>query len=481
MLFSSVIFIFLFLPTVLLIYYAVPKKFKNLILFIFSVIFYTWGEWLIVLVMLASTVIDYTCGILIEKGRRKLGIVLSITANLSFLGFFKYMNFTFENFRAVLDFFGLHSQALENVPYIALPIGISFYTFQTMSYTIDVYRGKVKANRNFIEFATFVTMFPQLVAGPIVRYIDISKQLRERVISLSKFGIGVERFIIGLAKKVIIANTFAEIADNIFALNSSDISPEVAWLGVISYTFQIYFDFSGYSDMAIGLGKMFGFDILENFNYPYISRSIKEFWRRWHISLSTWFRDYLYIPLGGSRVSPHRTYINLCIVFFITGLWHGASWNFVIWGLYHGLFLIIERVGFGKVLEKTWRPLSHFYTLLVVIIGWVFFRADDLSHSVSYLKAMFSFNVNESIYTIHEYLNIEVYATGLIAIIISMPIYHLIQAKYRTHITESNLNVSNIAASIMNLSYTIILFGLFYFSVMYLSAGTYNPFIYFRF
>ena len=481
MLFSSAIFLFLFLPLVLIIYYSVPTKLKNLILFIFSVIFYTWGEYLIVLVMLASTVIDYSCGRLIERGQRKLGLILSLIANLGFLGFFKYMNFTFENFRAILAAFNIHSEALENVPYIALPIGISFYTFQTMSYTIDVYRGKVKANHNFIEFATFVTMFPQLVAGPIVRYIDIAKQLHNRVISFSKFSIGAERFIIGLSKKMLIANTFAAIADKIFELNPAEIPPSVAWLGIISYAFQIYFDFSGYSDMAIGLGKMFGFDLLENFNYPYIARSIKEFWRRWHISLSSWFRDYVYIPLGGNRHSPVRTYVNLFIVFFVTGMWHGASWNFIFWGLFHGFFLVIERLGFEKILNRLGRPVTHIYTLLVVLVGWVFFRADDLSHSFQYLEAMFSGHEGPTVYTLSRYLNIEIYFTIVLAIIFSMPVYHLVQKQSGKLIGKLSGSMAGLTNSGLNIAYLFFLVGIFTLSVMYIAADTYNPFIYFRF
>ncbi|MEZ5021696.1 MAG: MBOAT family O-acyltransferase [Chitinophagales bacterium] len=432
--------------------------------------FYTWGEEEIVLVVLASTFIDFSCGLLIEKGKKNLGLAISLVTNLSFLFFFKYFNFAFDNFAYITSKLGLGSSTVSDLPNIALPIGISFYTFQTLSYTIDVYRGNVKANRNFVDFAAYVTMFPQLVAGPIVRYADINKQLRNKSISFDNFSFGIQRFIIGLAKKVLIANTFAEIADSVFSQNINSLSTEYAWVGILAYSFQIYFDFSGYSDMAIGLGRMFGFTFLENFNYPYISKSIKEFWRRWHISLSSWFRDYIYISLGGNRLSNLRTYLNLFIVFFVTGLWHGSSWNFVIWGLFHGIFIVIERLGFDKVLKKLWIPFQHLYTLLVVVIGWVFFRADDIYQAKAILKKMFIYSSGDEYlvsYLNYFHLNLHTLFFLFTAIIFSMPVFDSFYKK----IVDFKLFWV----------YSIILIVLVVGSMFYIGAESYNPFIYFRF
>ena len=427
--------------------------------------------------MISSTIIDYSCGLLIEKGHKKKGLIFSIFSNLTFLGFFKYFNFTFENFYSFLLFFNIDNSFLFNIPKIALPIGISFYTFQTMSYTIDVYRGNVSANRNFINFATYVTMFPQLVAGPIVRYIDIEDQLKNNNIILSNFSNGVQRFIIGLGKKMLIANSCAYVADTVFSESVSNLSMMHAWLGVIAYSFQIYFDFSGYSDMAIGLGKIFGFNLKENFNYPYISKSIKEFWRRWHISLSSWFRDYLYISLGGNRNGKARTYINLIIVFFITGLWHGASWNFVVWGLYHGFFIILEKVGFDKLLNRLWSPIQHIYTLLIVVVGWVFFRATDLKYAWGYVYKMFSLSAGSksiasyiSFYTI----NLETIFVLSIAALFSMPIKAHIQNQ------AAILNIGGYHKIVPYIRGALFIL-LFIISIAYVSTETYNPFIYFRF
>lgn len=472
MLFNSAIFLFIFLPTLLVIYFLIGQKYRNLVLLIFSLIFYAWGEQEIVLVMLLSTVADYCNGILIDKGHRKAGLMSSIFVNLSLLGIFKYTDFAFENYNHLLLSLGVSSDYLLSLPHIALPIGISFYTFQTLSYTIDVYRGHVKANYNFIDFATYVTLFPQLIAGPIVRYQSIYEELQERSITLHKFTAGVERFIIGLSKKMIIANTFAYIADEIFKYPTDTLSMGTAWLGIIAYSFQIYYDFSAYSDMAIGLGKMFGFNIPENFNYPYIAKSIKDFWRRWHISLSTWFRDYLYIPLGGNRVSQARLYFNLIFVFFVTGLWHGASWNFVIWGLFHGAFLIIERLGFDNILTKLWSPIQHLYALLVVIIAWVFFRVEAFGDAISYLKVMFAGNTNPKLYP-DVYLNTEIYLSLVIAILFSMPIYRIV---------KNNFKLTNLyLREAVKVSYSLFLLALLFFSIALISAGTYDPFIYFRF
>lgn len=471
MLFTSPLFLFLFLPLVLLSFYLVPKQVKNFVLLSSSILFYTWGEEELVLLMLTSTVIDYSCGLLIESGKKKLGLYISILANLSFLACFKYADFAFENFHIVLSKLGWSDSVFSDLPGIALPLGISFYTFQTMSYTIDVYRGEVKANRNFIEFATYVTMFPQLVAGPIVRYIDIQKQLSNRNLSWGKFSEGIQRFIIGLGKKVILANTFAAVSDEIFDFSPYDISTGVAWLGIVTYSLHIFFDFSGYSDMAIGLGKMFGFDFLENFNYPYISKSIRDFWRRWHISLSSWFRDYVYIPLGGSKNGKYSTYLNLGIVFFVTGFWHGASWNFIVWGMFHGAFIVFERLGGGKLIEKT-GPLQHVYTLLVVLVGWVFFKAETLTHALLYLKQMFIPAVKENILgDVSYFLSKELSIALIVGVLISMPFYSFMKER---------LSKSKVS-SLFNTAYFIFLIVLFHISVSYIAIDSYNPFIYFRF
>ena len=367
MVFSSSLFLFGFLPVVLAIYFFSHNRYRNLVLLIASLFFYAWGEPRNVLVMLASILINYLLGLGIEKAskQKKLFLILSVLYNIGVLFYFKYLNFAGSIWES------LTGQTL-NMKTIVLPIGISFFTFQIMSYVIDVYRGNVPAQKNLINLALYISLFPQLIAGPIVRYIDVEAQIKQRESTWDGAYVGVKRFAIGFAKKVLIADQLATLADTVFAGGNYP-SMLSHWIGIIAYTLQIYYDFSGYSDMAIGLGKIFGFDFLENFNYPYISRSIKEFWRRWHISLSSWFRDYLYIPLGGNRKGKVRTYINLIIVFFVTGLWHGASFNFIVWGLYYAVFLVIERLGFGKRLEKLPRIIQHVYTLLVVVIGWVFF------------------------------------------------------------------------------------------------------------
>lgn len=471
MLFNSSIFLFIFLPILLAVYFIAKNKYRNIILLISSLVFYAWGEKEIVLIMIASTIADYCYGIMIDKGRRRLGLSLSIITNLSFLGIFKYADFAFENYNTFLNLLGVSNKYLLELPHIALPIGISFYTFQTLSYTIDVYRNKVKANYNFIEFATYVTLFPQLIAGPIVRYESVYKQLKERFVTSEKFADGIERFIIGISKKMIFANTFGFLADEIFSYPAEALATSTIWLGVIAYSLQIYFDFSAYSDMAIGLGKMFGFDIPENFNYPYISRSIKDFWRRWHISLSTWFRDYLYIPLGGNRGSQFRTYLNLIIVFLVTGLWHGASWNFIVWGLWHGAFLIIERLGLDKILKLLWRPLQHLYTLLVVVVGWALFRIEDLGVAIKVIKNMFFINENALLFP-DVYLTFEVYITFALGFIFSLPIYHFYKKQVENYPVWSKIHFYG---------FSVFLIFLFYISICLVSAGTYNPFIYFRF
>lgn len=391
-------------------------------------------------------------------------LTIGININLAVLVYFKYANFILENLNSIDMDFGW------NLKEIALPIGVSFFTFQNISYLIDIYRREVKAQQNLIHLGLYISLFPQLIAGPIVRYIDIQKEIIERKISKELFREGIRRFIRGLGKKVVIANTAALIGDKIFNIAPDDISTPVAWLGIICYSLQIYFDFSGYSDMAIGLGKMLGFNFKENFNYPYIAKSIQDFWRRWHISLSTWFRDYLYIPLGGNRKGQYRTYLNLIIVFFITGLWHGASWNFVIWGLFHGLFLLLER-NINIKIPKSLRFLKHLYLLFVVIIGWVFFRIEEFSQALLFLKKMFSFTGGTD-YSPLMYLDTYSIIVILIGFVFSTPIRKLISNKFN----------SIVKMSIFNLFVRDGLYLIFFiFTIMELAQSTYNPFIYFRF
>lgn len=475
MVFSSPIFLFLFLPVVLLLVSFVPTKLKNLILLVASLFFYAWGERVYTLVMLGSIIWNYGMALLLDtpnERRSKIMLVLGIAGNLLAIGYFKYANFVIENLNYLLAGFSFHISKIKD---LHLPIGISFFTFQSMSYLIDVYRKVTQANKNPVAVALYISLFPQLIAGPIVRYVDVEREIKTRTITSSLFVAGIERFIIGLAKKVILANTFAYVADQVFSLPSNQIGTALAWLGIICYTLQIYFDFSGYSDMAIGLGKMLGFHYLENFNYPYIANSIKDFWRRWHISLSTWFRDYLYIPLGGNRVPVSRIYINLMIVFFLTGLWHGASWNFIIWGLFHGTFLVVERLGFDNLLEKVWRPIRHFYTLMVVIIGWVFFRAENLDSAFDFLSKMFSFQSNTAADShLAMLFNHELWLMLTLGVLFTMPILKFSVEKIQSLSTNRQSK-----AWIGVYDFTLI--AVFVLTCLYLAAGTYNPFIYYRF
>ncbi len=377
----------MFLPFVLTLYYITPRRFRNLTLFIVDLVFYAWGEPWLVILMLFSILLNYTSGILIGINREKKGLarfifILSVILNLGLLGFFKYAGFIGETLNMVMPF--LNIPILE----IALPIGISFYTFQTMSYTIDVYKNTVKVQKNIITFGTYVSLFPQLIAGPIVRYEDVAEQLMHRKETLQGFTDGVKLFLIGLSKKVLLANEMGNLWD---AVRESGTQSGAlgSWFGIIAYTFQIYFDFCGYSEMAMGLGKMFGFDFLKNFDYPYISKSITEFWRRWHISLGTWFREYVYIPLGGNRKGLYRQIINIAVVWFLTGLWHGASWNFILWGLYFGVLLMIEKLFMLKVLKKAPAIISHIYSIIIILFGWVLFYFENLNEMGIFLARMF--------------------------------------------------------------------------------------------
>lgn len=458
MVFSSSIFLFVFLPVVFLLYFVSADKYRNVILLLASLFFYSWGEPKNILVMLASILINYCMGFLVEKNktRRKLFLVLSVIYNLGVLFIFKYLNFTVDTINTV---FGGNIKIRQ----ILLPIGISFYTFQIMSYVIDVYRGNAKVQKNIINLALYVSLFPQLIAGPIVRYVDIEKQLNERKTTWEYAYAGIMRFSIGFSKKVLIADQLAKLADTVFGGQYP--SAFLNWAGIIAYALQIFFDFSGYSDMAIGLGKIFGFDFNENFNYPYISKSIQEFWRRWHISLSTWFRDYLYIPLGGSRAGNVRTYINLLIVFFMTGLWHGASFNFIVWGLFYAVFLIIERLGLAEQLKKIPAVFSHIYALLVILIGWVFFRADNLTAAVEYIKGMFTLSGSD--WTNFRFIMTSEYWCLLAAgIIFSIP---------HTKIVEK------LKTSTGEIIYQTGVMMVFLLAVCYMVGSGYSPFLYFRF
>jgi len=468
MVFSSPIFLFLFLPITLLLYYVSPNvKIRNIVLLITSLLFYSWGEPDLVVLMVIMIIINYFIGKKIESKKNYIAgkryLLLGIIINLLSLVYFKYANFIIENVNVLLNLINVPEISIKKV---RLPIGISFFTFQSISYLIDVFRAEVKAQRNVLYLGLYISLFPQLIAGPIVRYRDIAKQITDRSESLKLFYSGVKRFIEGLGKKVIIANTVGYFADQVFALPPHEISSVIVLWGAILYGLQIYFDFSGYSDMAIGLGRMFGFRLLENFNFPYIATSVKEFWRRWHISLSTWFRDYLYIPLGGNRITVRKTYINLTIVFLVTGLWHGASWNFILWGALHGLLLVLERLGLDNILKKLPKSFQRFYVLAIVTFGWILFRSNDLEHFAGLAETLFSFT-QESLYDVRQFINVEVLFAVLLGILFSFP-WKLKPQTVKKKWVWSSLEIA---------TYFIILS----FSVLSLSADTYNPFIYFQF
>lgn len=470
MVFSSLLFLFYFLPVVLGLYYLLPRRYRNLVLFCVSLLFYAWGEPIYIVLMLFSSVVDYTHGRLIEKYRHrgstaKWVVVASILINLGLLGFFKYADFLVVNINGILG----TDIPLLNLP---LPIGISFYTFQTISYTIDVYRGSTPVQKDFIAFATYVSLFPQLIAGPIVRYNTIANQLKERRESMDKFAQGVKRFVVGLSKKVLLANNIGLLWSEIQATAPAELTVLTAWLGVIAFGFQIYFDFSGYSDMAIGLGRMFGFTFLENFNYPFVSRSVTEFWRRWHMSLGSWFRDYLYFPLGGSRTSTLKLYRNLFIVWFATGFWHGASWNFVLWGLYFGLLLVVERLFLRRVLERLPAIIGHIYLLLIVCFSWVLFEFQDLALGWEYLQVMLGLS-DAPIWDTQFLYYLATNAVLLIlAILGSTPIPNRIWERVSCWLLSKNWG--NLAVS-----------GFYLLTMLaataYLVDASYNPFLYFRF
>lgn len=466
MLFSSIPFLYYFLPSVLILYFIAPKKLKNTVLMLSSLVFYGWGEPKYVVLMIASIVIGYFSGILIEAfSQNKLSKVflrISVAVNLGFLGLFKYADFFIENFNAAT---GLSVSLLR----IALPIGISFYTFQILSYTIDVYRKDVKAQKNIINLACYITMFPQLIAGPIVRYSDIAKQLEERTHSFENFSKGIRRFVLGLGKKILIANTLGELCDIFKA--SDDKSVLFYWLYAVAFALHVYFDFSGYSDMAIGLGRIFGFHFSENFNYPYISKSATEFWRRWHMSLGTWFRDYVYIPLGGNRVSKPKWFFNIFVVWFLTGFWHGAAWNFIVWGLFFAILLIVEKLVLLKYLDKS-RVLSRVYTLVAVGISFVIFNATDIKEAFAYIGCMFGSGGIPLVSTEFFYYLKGFSVTLVIGIIGATPI-----VKKTVEKIFENRRISKFIWILEPIGLVILL------AVMtaFLVDGSFNPFLYFRF
>lgn len=466
MVFSSLLFLFMYLPVVLLIYYATPFKFRNLFLFFANLVFYGWGEPVYVTLMLFSTVVDYTCGHFIDKYRTKnkkvakAFLITSIVINLSLLGFFKYAGFIANTLNVAIPFLNLP------VVKVPLPIGISFYTFQTMSYSIDVYRNDAPVQKNIITFGTYVALFPQLIAGPIVRYKDVAYQLDHRKETLNDFTKGVRLFCIGLGKKILLANQMGLMWDSIRA--TGEVNGWLgSWIGIIAYSFQIYFDFSGYSDMACGLGNMLGFEFLKNFNYPYISKSITEFWRRWHISLGTWFREYVYIPLGGNRKGPYRQIINLLVVWFLTGFWHGAAFNYMIWGLYFGLILIIEKLVLKKWLDKLPAFVQHIYSLFLIIVGWAIFFFEDIKELGMFIKNMFSFGgtiIGEKVISIF----LSYVPLIAVAIIASTPLMITLYKKIKN---------KNVRIAINSLFCMFVLFV----CTASLVNQSYNPFIYFRF
>lgn len=469
MVFSSAVFLFYFLPVVFILYMLCKRSIylQNMVLFFSSLLFYFWGEKEYSILVLISIMLNYAFGVLIAQQKKdqlqRLILFSGILINLSFLLYFKYYNFFINDILT-----GLTGAApLSKDEEVHLPLGISFFTFHGLTYITDIYRREATVSKNPLNVGLYILFFPQLIAGPIVRYKDIDKQLTARELSNEKLMMGVRRFIIGLAKKILIANTLGRVADDIFALPSYHLSFGLSWMATICYTLQIYFDFSGYSDMAIGLARMFGFEFLENFNFPYAAKSIKDFWRRWHISLSTFFRDYVYKPLGGSRQGSFATYRNLLIVFFVTGLWHGASWNFIVWGLFHGVFLMVERLGFEKVLNRLPALVGHLYTLVVVMTGWVFFRNENLNDCLIILQKMFLLSSDTTgIYTLSYFMHLKTWITLGVGIVLAFPVHKILCPEFQFR---------------KSLFYDLIYLSLFILSLLFLSASSYNPFIYYRF
>ena len=464
MLFSSLLFIFRFLPIVIALILLFKKNsIQNFILLISSIFFYYWGEDEQIIYMLLIIIFNFFMGIWLEKKNKNYILIIGVTLNVLSLIVFKYLGFLLTNFNYLLDYFKI---ARVSIPYIKLPIGVSFYIFQCISYLMDVKNGNFKASKKIQDFGLYVSFFPQLIAGPIVRYQDVARDLIQRTISREKIESGIIRFVYGLTKKVLIANTAGKIVDEYIEMNPSDMHFSLIWGIIVLYAIQIYFDFSGYSDMAIGMGKIFGFTLPENFNYPYVSKSIREFWRRWHITLSTWFRDYLYIPLGGSKGGESSTLRNLIIVFFITGIWHGASWNFIIWGIIHGFFIVIERLFLQKILDKIPVIFSHLYTIFAILLAWIFFRIENFESALLFIQSAYSFD-NDYIFDLLDVVNLELLVFCGFGIAFCMPVYTYVNKFF----IDNNLKYMDKAISII----------LFTICIFYLLIDSYNPFIYFRF
>ncbi len=476
MVFSSLLFLFQFLAIVILLYFILPRKCRNIVLLLTSLLFYAWGEPKYVLLMIGTILLDYSAGLLMEiyqecneHKKAKVTLIIAIVVNLGVLCFFKYIDFAIDNINLIP---GINLPLLE----IALPIGISFYTFQSMSYIVDVYRGVCKAQHSVIAFGTYVTLFPQLIAGPIVQYKTIADQLNNRKESIEQFSEGISRFMCGLGKKVLLANNIGILWNQIVAIPAGNLPVVTAWIGALAFAFQIYFDFSGYSDMAIGLGKMFGFTFLENFNYPYLSKSITEFWRRWHISLGTWFREYLYIPLGGNRCSKAKQIRNIAVVWLLTGFWHGASWNFVTWGAYFGVLLLIEKLFLGKYLAKLPAVLQHIYALVIVLISWVIFACPTLGQAGSYIASMFGagagFVNSDTMY----------YITNNLVLFIVLVVAATNYPKKLIQWVADRVNKGKeLPQYVYMVVQNVYLLAVFVLCIAYLVSSTYNPFLYFRF
>ncbi len=472
MVFSSATFLFLFLPLTLVLYNL--KLFrdkdkelskKNSVLLIMSLIFYAWGEPVYIILMLLSITYNYNAALDIDSyisrpERKRTVFILAIIFNIFVLGFFKYYGFFVESLNSIFSL----SLPVKDIP---LPVGISFYTFQVMSYIIDVYRGDVKAQKKIIPFAAYISMFPQLIAGPIIQYYDVEKQLADRTVTTEKFAAGIMYFIKGLGKKVIFANTVGAVYTEILGMEGNTVSVVTSWIGIICYTLQIYFDFSGYSDMAVGLGKMLGFDFIQNFNFPYKATSITDFWRRWHISLSSWFRDYVYIPLGGNRKGTARTIFNILVVWSLTGLWHGAAWNFIAWGAFYGVLLIAEKYVFARLLEKIPTFIKYIVTMVIVMIGWVFFSSETLTSAIGYIKNMFGVSGNSFIDSTAKYLLSENFFSITVMILCATGVFAIVP-----RIKNFRFNVALMSAGYL---------GIFILCIIYLISETYNPFLYFRF
>jgi alginate O-acetyltransferase complex protein AlgI len=501
MVFASPIFLFLFLPIVLCLAFLTPSRFRNLVLLLASLVFYAWGETTFLPLVLALVAINWVFGLLIDAAdsdhKRKLIVTCSVVVTIGALVIFKYTDFVISNLNIALSALDMSPLAL---PHIALPLGISFFSFHLLSYVIDIYRGVAQSQRNPINFALYIIFFPQLIAGPIIRYHDVEEQLVKRIVTSEKIASGFERFVLGLAKKVIVANPLGQVADRIFALSPGDLSTTVAWLGLVCYAFQLYFDFSGYSDMAIGLGRIFGFEYLENFNYPFISKSISEFWRRWHISLSNWFRDYLYVPLvmhaarknpGNKRLADKQfdDRFQLAAVFLLCGIWHGANWTFVVWGGIHGIFLALERGRFGDIVRGLPAPFAHVYVLSVILLAWVFFRADTLTSAVTFLHALAGHSGSTSeTWPVAAFLDRRIGILLFLSAIGATPAFSWLARDWRQRAVQSfgQIGAKSIdrptgIKDILRMVRPPVLLAMFVLSACFTAGETYNPFIYFRF